>query len=57
MMAQPAQPAVITLSIPTPGSPNAPHFKGERVTDFLDSLEAHATAAYIPYMSLPGFVL
>jgi len=43
--------------MPTPGSPNAPHFKVERVTDFLDALEAHATAANIPQHNLPAYVL
>ena len=43
--------------MPTPGSPNAPYFKGERVTDFLDSLEAHGKAANVPLNDLPGYVL
>ena len=47
----------IALPMPTPGSPNAPLFKGQRVTDFLDSLEAHATAANIALNNLPAFVL
>jgi len=50
-------PFTIALPMPTPGSPNAPHFKGERVTDFLDALEAHATAANIPQQNLPAYVL
>jgi hypothetical protein len=50
-------PARIILAMPTPGSPNAPHFKGQRVTDFLESLEAHATAANVVHNDLPAFVL
>jgi hypothetical protein len=53
-----AHPAVVfAMPMPTPGSPNAPHFKGQRVSDFLDSLEAHASAAYIPLNDLPAYVL
>ena len=48
---------VYVLPMPTPGSPNAPLFKGRRVTDFLDSLEAHAAAANIPLNDLPAYVL
>jgi hypothetical protein len=48
---------MVILPMPTPGSPNAPLFKGQRATDFLDSLEAHATAANVPLNDLPGFVL
>ena len=43
--------------MPTPRSPDAPLFKGKRVTDFLDSLEAHATAANLPLNDLPSYVL
>jgi hypothetical protein len=48
---------VYVLPMPTPGSPTAPYFKGRHVTDFLDSLEAHATAANLPLNDLPGYVL
>jgi hypothetical protein len=50
-------PATLSTPMPTPGSPNAPYFKGDRVTDFLDSLEAHGKAAYIPNDELPSYVL
>jgi len=43
--------------MPTPGCPDAPLFKGKHVTDFLDSLEAHATAANVPLNDLPAYVL
>ena len=53
-----AHPATIyVLPMPTPGSPTAPFVKGRRVTDFLDSLEAHATVANIPLNDLPAYVL
>ena len=56
IMAVPTQVA-LTTPMPTPGSPNAPLFRGERVTDFLDSLESHADAAKVPRGDLPGYVL
>ena len=43
--------------MPAPSSVNAPHFKGKRVTEFLDSLELHAAAAQIDLNSLPRHVL
>jgi hypothetical protein len=49
--------AMILIPMPTPRSPNAPLFKGERVTDFLDCLEAHATAANFALNDPPGYVL
>lgn len=55
MMAHPA--IVYVLPMPMPGSPNAPHFKGQRVSDFLDSLETHAPAVYIPLNDLSAYVL
>ena len=50
---------VTTLGVPmpTPGTPTAPHFKGKRVEDFLDSLEQHADSARVPHSQLPGYVL
>ena len=48
---------VFVIPMPTPRSPNAPFFKGERVTDFLDCLEAHATAANVQFNDLPAYVL
>ena len=53
---QPAASRVLT-PMPTPGSPNAPYFKGEHVDDFLDSLEVHAGAADVALNDLPAFVL
>jgi hypothetical protein len=53
---QPAASRVLT-PMPTPGSPNAPYFKGERVNDFLDSLEVHADAADVAHNDLPAYVL
>ena len=55
-MAQPV-PVALTTPMPTPGSSSTPLFKGERVTDFLDSLESHADAANVRRTDLPGFVL
>ena len=43
--------------MPAPSSVNAPHFKGKHVTEFLDSLELHATAVQIDLNSLPRHVL
>ncbi|KAF8334457.1 hypothetical protein F5887DRAFT_892671, partial [Amanita rubescens] len=43
--------------MPTPGTSQAPYFKGKRVSDFLESLEAHALAAQIPLDQLPTYVL
>jgi hypothetical protein len=42
--------------IPMP-SPNVPHFKGQRITDFLDCLKAYATAVNIPLNDLLGCIL
>jgi hypothetical protein len=57
-MALVPQPSVVlSTAMPTPGSLNAPYFKGERVTDFLDALEAHGKAAGITNNDLPGYVL
>ena len=53
----PQPPVVLSTAMPTPGSLNAPYFKGERVTDFLDALEAHGNAAGIPNNDLPSYVL
>ncbi|KAF8634385.1 hypothetical protein AX17_004207 [Amanita inopinata Kibby_2008] len=49
--------STIRVPMPTPGSPHAPHFKGKRVRDFLDSLEAHALAAHLPNERLSQYVL
>lgn len=43
--------------MPMPGSPNAPHSKGERVSDFLHSVEAHAAAANVGLNDLAGYAL
>ncbi|KAF8233236.1 hypothetical protein L208DRAFT_1267694 [Tricholoma matsutake] len=43
--------------MPTPGSLHAPLFKGERVTDFLDSLEVFANSAQVDLNNLPVYVL
>lgn len=48
---------VLNIPMPTPGTSQAPFFKGKRVTDFLESLEAHALAAQIPLDQLPTYVL
>ena len=49
--------ATLSIPMPTPGTPNAPLFKGKRVNDFLDSLEQHADSAKIPHNHLPSYVL
>ena len=49
--------AMLSTPMPAPGSHNAPYFKGDHVTDFLDSLEAHGKAAYIPNDELLSYVL
>ena len=51
------QAPIFLIPMLMPGSPNAPYFKGEQVTDFLDSLEAHGKAANVPLNDLPGYVL
>jgi hypothetical protein len=48
---------ILVTPMPTPGTPYAPLFKGERVKDFLDSLEVHADSARIDRNDLPGYVL
>ena len=48
---------VCIMPMPTPGSSTAPLFKGQHVTDFLDSLEAHAAATNLSLSDLPGYVL
>lgn len=50
-------PKVLNIPMPTPGTSQAPYFKGKRVSDFLESLEAHALAAQIPLDQLPTYVL
>jgi len=57
IMTQPTTPTFLAQPMPTPGSPNMPHFKGEHVTDFLDALKAHAMAANIPQHNLPAYIL
>lgn len=42
--------------MPTPGTKQAPCFKGRRVQDFLDDLETHADNARLPYTSLSAFI-
>ncbi|KIJ94200.1 hypothetical protein K443DRAFT_110824, partial [Laccaria amethystina LaAM-08-1] len=49
--------ATLSVPMPTPGTANAPLFKGKRVNDFLDSLEQHADSAKIPHNHLPSYVL
>jgi len=49
--------ATLSIPMPTPGTPNAPLFKGKHVNDFLDSLEQHADSAKIPHNHLPSYVL
>ena len=56
IMAQPP-PVLLSTPMPMPGSPNAPLFRGEQVTDFLDSLEAHVDTANVPHGDLLGYVL
>jgi len=56
-MTQLAPITFFTQPMPTPGSPNAPHFKGKCMTDFLDALKVHATAANIPQQNLPAYIL
>ena len=48
---------VLNIPMPTPGTSQAPFFKGKRVSDFLESLEAHALAAQISLDQLPTYVL
>jgi len=55
-MAQQVTTHILTPML-TPGSPNAPYFKGERVNNFLDSLEVHADSAQIAHNDLPAYVL
>jgi len=49
--------ATLSIPMPTPGTPNAPLFKGKCVNDFLDSLEQHTDSAKIPHNRLPSYVL
>ena len=53
---EPKTSAKLNIPMPTPGTSQAPHFKGKCITDFLESLEAHALAAQIPLEQLPGHV-
>ena len=56
----PSESSIVTtlgVPMPTPGTPSAPHFRGKRVEDFLDSLEQHADSARVPHSQLPGYVL
>lgn len=52
-------PAIVSVNVPmpTPNTPNAPFFKGSRVSDFIDSLEQHADHANLSYALLPSYVL
>ena len=51
--------SLATLSVPmlTPGTANAPLFKGKCMNDFLDPLEQHADSVKIPHNHLPSYVL
>src|ERR1700759_4126213 len=49
--------AVPIIPMPTPGTGKAPYFKGKRVTDFLDSLEVHASAAQVAFSFLLSHIL
>jgi hypothetical protein len=49
--------SMLVIPMPTPGSPNMPHFKGKHITDFLDSLEAHAMATNVQFNDLPAYDL
>ena len=56
----PSESSIVTtlgVPMPIPGTPSAPHFRGKRVEDFLDSLEQHADSARVPHSQLPGYVL
>jgi hypothetical protein len=46
----------LAVPMPTPGTDNAPYFKGTRVEDFLDSLENHADNARLSHTYLPAYV-
>jgi hypothetical protein len=45
------------MPMPASNSPNAPVFKGKRVNDFLDTLEALATTSLVDFNDLPAYVL
>jgi hypothetical protein len=49
--------SMLNVPMPTPGTAKALYFKGKRVSNFLDSLEAHALAAHLADTKLPGYVL
>ncbi|KAF8055958.1 hypothetical protein FPV67DRAFT_1678906 [Lyophyllum atratum] len=55
--ATPASAFSINTPMPTPRTPSAPYFKGRRVQDFLDTLEAYADNAGVEHSLLPGYVL
>ena len=43
--------------MPTPGTSQAPYFKGKCVTDFLESLEVHVSVVQIAFDQLPKYIL
>lgn len=49
--------AKLNVPMPTPRMSQAPYFKGKCVTDFLESLEAHAMVAQVPLDQLPRYIL
>jgi hypothetical protein len=49
---EPKTSAKLNIPMPTPGTSQAPYFKGKCVTDFLESLEAHTMAAQIAFDQL-----
>jgi hypothetical protein len=50
-------PTMFVIPMPTPGSPNVPHFKGKHITDCLYCLEAHTMATGIIFNNLPAYIL
>ena len=54
---EPKMSAKLNIPMPTPGTSQAPYFKGKRVTDFLESLEVHVSAAQIAFDQLPKYIL
>lgn len=53
----PAMCTMFVIPMPTPGFLHVPPFRGQPITDFLDSLEAHATTANVPLDDLQAYVL
>jgi hypothetical protein len=54
---EPKTSAKLNIPMLTPGMSQVPYFKGKHVTDFLESLKAHASAAQISFNQLPGYIL